>query len=191
MKLSKLSYSSALPSMLILSSYILLWVFSGFGDTILTSVQATTTAQASAGVGPPNCATNRNQQLPFKLGIRDSFMIAHSFRHEDFGPAQSLHGATYTCDVEFHCEALQSPQNWVMDIGKASTILSKVLSMYNFKNLDDIFTNGELTTTEFMAQQIHKHLVECIQTESIPFRGKICVKLWESHKAWASYEAEF
>jgi 6-pyruvoyltetrahydropterin/6-carboxytetrahydropterin synthase len=158
--------------MMFLLSLLILWVFSGFDNKILWIVQADADAF----------------HLPFKLGIRDSFMIAHSFRHEDFGPAQNLHGATYTCDVEFHCSQLQSPQNWVMDIGKASGILSKVLSMYHLKNLDDIFTNGELTTTEFMAQQIHKHLIECIQTESIPFQGKICVKLWESHKAWASYE---
>lgn len=37
----------------------------------------------------------------FSLGVRDSIMIAHSFRGEEFGPAQSLHGATYTVDVEF------------------------------------------------------------------------------------------
>ena len=32
----------------------------------------------------------------FSLGIRDSIMISHSFRGEEFGPAQNLHGATYT-----------------------------------------------------------------------------------------------
>ena len=147
-----------------------------FNHDVVRSVQAT--------------SRHSNQQFPFKLGIRDSFMIAHSFRHEDFGPAQNLHGATFTCDVEFHCAALQSPQNWVMDIGKASTILARVLSLYNFKNLDEIFSNGELTTTEFMAEQILKQLRKCIKEENIPFKGKICVKLWESHKAWASYEAE-
>jgi hypothetical protein len=31
----------------------------------------------------------------FKLGIRDSFMIAHSFhQHPAFGPAGQMHGAT-------------------------------------------------------------------------------------------------
>ena len=135
-------------------------------------------------------AGSSQNRLPFKLGIRDSLMIAHSFRHPDFGPAQNLHGATYTCDVEFQCAALQSPQNWVMDIGKASTMLSKVLSNYNFQNLDEVFPNGELTTTEFMAQRIHEQLAQCIKGEGIPFKGNICVKLWESHKAWASYEAE-
>lgn len=33
-------------------------------------------------------------------------MIAHSFTGEEFGPAQNMHGATYTVDVEFHVEEL-------------------------------------------------------------------------------------
>lgn len=37
----------------------------------------------------------------YSLGVRDSIMIAHSFRGKEFGPAQNLHGATYTVDVEF------------------------------------------------------------------------------------------
>jgi len=94
------------------------------------------------------------------------------------------HGATYTCDVEFGCEELQ-PENWVLDIGQAMDILSEVLKKYNLKNLDEVFPNGELTTTEFMARQIHDALCERLPG----FNGDICVKLWESHKAWASYTA--
>jgi len=38
----------------------------------------------------------------YSLTVRDSIMIAHSFAgNENFGPAQNLHGATYTVDVEF------------------------------------------------------------------------------------------
>merc|ERR1719491_1122306 len=143
------------------------------------------------------------RNLPFKLGIRDSIMIAHSF-HENpsFGPAGKMHGATYTCDVEFSCEDLVPELNWVMDIGKASDLLAEVLSRYNLKNLDEVFPSGELTTTEFMARKIHQDLAELIQNEmqetcnddnaecEAMWEGEIRVKLWESHKAWASYEAE-
>ena len=93
-----------------------------------------------------------------------------------------------------------------MDIGKASDLLSRVLSKYNLKNLDEIFPDKTLTTTEFMARQIHRDLVELLLKECIEIgdsaaggdqecssdnklEGKILVKLWESHKAWASYEA--
>eukprot|EP00977_Amphora_coffeiformis_P027442 scaffold34612_cov165-Amphora_coffeaeformis.AAC.8 len=122
----------------------------------------------------------------FTLGIRDSFMIAHSFhQHPSFGPAGDLHGATYTCDVEFCSDDLVHETNWVIDIGKASEILAEVLATYNYKNLDEVFRNGEMTTTEFMCRQIFRDI--CARLKEISFQGDICVKLYESHKAWASY----
>jgi 6-pyruvoyltetrahydropterin/6-carboxytetrahydropterin synthase len=123
----------------------------------------------------------------YRLGIRDSFMIAHSFRHPAFGPACQLHGATYTCDVEFCRPDLESPMNWVIDIGLASQILSKVLQKYNFQNLDELFPEDVMTTTEFMAKQIHADICERLQQMNPDFTGDLCVKLHESHKAWASY----
>ena len=67
-------------------------------------------------------------EFPFSLGVRDSLMIAHSFHNNPrFGPAGSMHGATYTCDVEFLTRSLDPETNWVIDIGKASDIVSDVL----------------------------------------------------------------
>jgi len=140
-----------------------------------------------------------NGYMPYTLGIRDSIMIAHSFHdHPAFGPAGKLHGATYTCDVEFITDKLQEKVNWVLDIGYASELLSDVLSKYNMKNLDEVFKDGEFTTTEFMARRIHRDLAERLRKcnhvnneDSVkvpPFEGMIRVKLYESHKAWASYE---
>ena len=129
----------------------------------------------------------------FALGIRDSFMIAHSFHNKPaFGPAGGMHGATYTCDVEFGLDNendLNSETNWVIDIGKASEVLAYVLQKYNFQNLDEIFGEGVLTTTEFMCRQIHSDIKDRLLSECVDFKGTICVKLWESHKAWASYKA--
>lgn len=43
-------------------------------------------------------------------------------------------------------------------------------------------------TLQFMCRQIHEDIRKCIaDDDSIEFDGDICVKLWESHKAWASY----
>jgi len=124
------------------------------------------------------------------LGVRDSIMIAHSFRgNPAFGIAQNMHGATYTCDVEFRCDKLEPKNNWVIDIGQASNILSEVLSKYNLKNLDEVFPNGEMTTTEFMAKTIFEGVAERVK-EEVGFSGEIQVKLWESHKAWAYYEGQ-
>ena len=138
---------------------------------------------ASAASSPTN--------LPFSLGVRDSFMIAHSFHgNPKFGPAGRLHGATYTCDVEFSAQSLVEDTNWVIDIGLATELLKEVLNHYNFHNLDEVFPDKTLTTTEFMARQIHKDLCERLKTECKEFQGNLCVKLWESHAAWASYTAK-
>lgn len=115
-------------------------------------------------------------------------MIAHSFHgHPAFGPAGGLHGATYTCDIDFMSMTLNPQTNWLIDIGKASEILADVLKKYNYKNLDEVFPDGQLTTTEFMCRQIHSDLCERLKVECPEFTGELCVKLWESHKAWASY----
>lgn len=94
-----------------------------------------------------------------------------------------MHGATYTVDVEFEAPSLVEGSNWVMDIGQASSTLEKVLKKYNLRNLDEIFTDGENTTTEFMCKVIFDDLVQ----ECPDFEGTICVKLHESHRAWACY----
>jgi 6-pyruvoyltetrahydropterin/6-carboxytetrahydropterin synthase len=123
----------------------------------------------------------------FTLGIRDSIMIAHAFEGEEFGPAQSLHGATYTVDVELSSHDLVERVNWVIDIGEFSTILSDVLGRYNFKNLNEIFPD-ENSTTEFMCRRIHGDLVSKLTSKCQ--KGGLSVKLHESHKAWASYSKE-
>ena len=127
-------------------------------------------------------------------------MIAHSFHdHPSFGPAGKMHGATYTCDVEFISEKLVEEVNWVLDIGYASELLGEVLAAYNMKNLDEVFGEGVFTTTEFMARRIQMDLAErlrkCVdggdENSCGPiFEGRIRVKLYESHKAWASYEGD-
>ena len=74
-----------------------------------------------------------------------------------------------------------------MDIGQASSLLSQVLAKYNLKNLDEMFIDGEYTTSEFMAQQVFIDLVKLMKEKDLRFTGEICVKLWESHKAWACF----
>ena len=125
-----------------------------------------------------------NCHAEFSLGIRDSIMIAHSFNGEEFGPAQNMHGATYTVDVDFITADIVERSNWVIDIGFASDLLARILSRYNFKNLNELFSE-ENTTTEFMCRRIHQDLEAALG--DTPFSGKLCVKLFESHKAWASY----
>ena len=54
----------------------------------------------------------------YSISVRDHFMIAHSFEGDVFGPAQSLHGATYVVDVELRRPELDE-YGIVVDIGLA------------------------------------------------------------------------
>ena len=65
-----------------------------------------------------------HQLESYSLGIRDSIMIAHSFQGEEFGPAQNLHGATYTVDVEFIKPDLVEKSNWVRNDNNKSRLYS-------------------------------------------------------------------
>ncbi len=113
-------------------------------------------------------------------------MIAHSFNHPGFGPAQKMHGATYVVDVSFFADALNE-MAVVIDIALAHDVLEEVLTPLNYQNLDELPQfKGQLTTTEFLAKYIHDQVKERVMGE---FSGKIKVTLGESHVAWASYES--
>jgi 6-pyruvoyltetrahydropterin/6-carboxytetrahydropterin synthase len=120
----------------------------------------------------------------YSVKIRDHIMIAHSFDNPAFGPAQSLHGATYVVDITFYSRSIE-PNNIVIDIARAGEILLAVLEPLRYKNLDEVPEfKGILTTTEFLARYIH----DAIKTKTAGvFNGKIGVTLGESHIAWASY----
>jgi 6-pyruvoyl-tetrahydropterin synthase len=131
----------------------------------------------------------------FTVCVRDHFMIAHSFRGEVFGPAQRMHGATYVVDVELRRSELD-PDGVVVDIGRASAALRKVLADLDYRNLDEepAFA-GKNTTTEFLARTIFDRLARRIHagelgaTASAGGLASMRVALRESHVAWAAYEA--
>lgn len=99
-----------------------------------------------------------------------------------------MHGATYTVDVEFSCDELVPKLNWVVDIGEASSVLHKVVSKYNMKNLDELDElKGENTTTEFMCKKVFDGVADEYRGR---FTGVVKVTLAESHKAWASFSGD-
>jgi 6-pyruvoyl-tetrahydropterin synthase len=129
----------------------------------------------------------------YSVSVRDHFMIAHSFKGDVFGPAQSLHGATYVVDVEFKRLELDD-DGIVVDIGRATQILHVVLAELNYRNLDeDPAFAGRNTTTEFLAFVIFERIAAEIAAGSLGTGAQdldaLRVTLHESHIASASYEA--
>lgn len=128
----------------------------------------------------------------FTVTVRDHMMIAHSFRGEVFGPAQSLHGATFVVDATFRRAELDA-DGIVVDIGLAGQELHAVLGRLTYRNLDDepAFA-GTNTTTEVLARYVADQLAERVHAGALGEGARgldgIAVTLHESHVAWAGYE---
>lgn len=128
----------------------------------------------------------------FSVGVSDHVMIAHSFADPFFGPAQHLHGATYTVEVEIRAPALNA-HHVVMDIGALRSIVRTVLAALDYSNLDDheAFPN-RTSTTERVAQHVAGDVagrVQQLDADAAPPRGSsIRVLLRESPVAWAAFE---
>ena len=128
----------------------------------------------------------------FGVTVRDHMMIAHSLRGEIFGPAQSLHGATYVVDATFRRAELD-PDGVVVDIGRACEELRAVLAELDYRNLDDEPSiAGVNTTTEVLARLIADRLAERARAGALGEAGRkldgLVVALQESPVASASYE---
>ncbi len=128
----------------------------------------------------------------YALEVREHIMIAHSLPGEFFGPAQKTHGATFIVDVGFFRETLNE-HNVVVDIGRASQALSKVLKPINYANLDEVPAfRGQLTTTEFLCRHIFDEMVKAIKAGDLGSRSeglaRLRVTLHESHVARAWFE---
>ena len=128
----------------------------------------------------------------YSVGVREHFMVAHSFQGTLFGPAQQLHGHTYTVDVEFRTAQLTG-EGVVVDIARAHRALRAVLDPLNYKNLDELPEfQQQNTTTEFLAKHVFDRLRNTIGHGALgPGATELTslkVTLHESHIAWASYE---
>ena len=129
----------------------------------------------------------------FALEVRDHIMIGHSLPSPVFGPAQGLHGATFTVDAAFFAEDIDE-HGLVVDIGLASQALSAVLEPLNYKNLDEIpeFA-GKFTTTEFLARHIFDNLATRTRAGELGDNQRVVkmrITLHESHVARAWFEGE-
>ena len=121
----------------------------------------------------------------FSVTVRDHMMIAHSLNGDVFGPAQSLHGATFVVDATFRRATLDA-DGIVVDIGRATDALRAVLAALGYRNLDDeADLAGVNTTTEALARVVADRLAERVGGTGL---DSLVVTLHESHVAWASYE---
>lgn len=121
----------------------------------------------------------------FSLTIRDYLKCAHSLKGEIFGPAQLMHVITYEVEAVFMTEELDE-YDLIVDFASTQSALQEILSLMNFKNLDEVpQLRGTNTTTEFLCQYIHEHICERVADQ---FKGSLRVVLRESPVAEVAYE---
>jgi 6-pyruvoyl-tetrahydropterin synthase len=129
----------------------------------------------------------------FAVEVRDHIMIAHSLPSLVFGPAQGMHGATFTVDAAFFTEALDE-NGLVVDIGRATEVLAEVLAPLRYANLDTLPEfGGKITTTEFLCGHIWQRMAEAARAGRLEDGGRLRrlrVTLHESHLARGWYEAD-
>jgi 6-pyruvoyl-tetrahydropterin synthase len=130
----------------------------------------------------------------FAIEVRDHIMIAHSLPRPVFGPAQAMHGATFVVDAAFFTKELDE-DGLAVDIGLATSVLSKILKPLNYQNLDEMEVfSGKITTTEVLAKHIFDQLALAVQLGEFGKGSqricKIRVLLNESHVARGWYEAD-
>ncbi|MFT8245676.1 6-pyruvoyl trahydropterin synthase family protein [Roseomonas sp. BN140053] len=128
----------------------------------------------------------------FSLTVCDHIMVAHSFRGEEFGPAQRVHGATFVVEAEFRAPTLDE-SNLLVDIGAARVELRRVLDAMDYRNLDEVPEMvGQNTTTEFLCAHIHGLLCDAMRAGKLGEGGRnvtgLKVLLRESPLAWAAFE---
>ncbi|HTI87713.1 MAG TPA: 6-carboxytetrahydropterin synthase [Alphaproteobacteria bacterium] len=128
----------------------------------------------------------------YAVEVRDHIMIAHTLKGDLFGPAQRLHGATFVVDVAFFRDTL-TPDNVVVDIGRATDALGSVLSPLRYQNLDDVAgLKSRLTTTEFLCRHIFDGMARAARAGDLGPGSdgvtQIRVTLHESHVARAWFE---
>jgi 6-pyruvoyltetrahydropterin/6-carboxytetrahydropterin synthase len=129
----------------------------------------------------------------YSLAVSDHVMIAHSFVGEVFGPAQQLHGATFTVELEVRRAQLDG-DGLVCDIGRALATLKDVLAAFNYRNLDDLPEfRGRNTTTEFLTGEIFRRLKPRIAAGALGpgtagALASLRVSVRESPVAWAAFE---
>jgi 6-pyruvoyl-tetrahydropterin synthase len=129
----------------------------------------------------------------YAVEVRDHIMIAHTLPSPVFGPAQGMHGATFTVDAAFFAEEIDD-HGLVVDIGLAVEALAAVLEPLRYRNLDEVPDfKGKFTTTEFLCGVIHKAMVAKLREGMLKDGGRVTrlrITLHESHIARAWCEGE-
>ena len=122
------------------------------------------------------------------LVARGRCMIAHSFRGEEFGPAQALHGCTYVIDGRFHAADLAPDDGFVCERAAAERALREAIGLYHQRNLDELAEfAAENTTCERVARAVWARAANALTPAQRRELNALELVVHESDVAWVSF----
>ena len=133
-------------------------------------------------------ATNTAEDVgSYTVSVRGRAQVAHSFSGEEFGPAQALHGITYTIDAVLTGPSLAPDVNYLIDICEVERVLHDALAVYDRKNLDELDEfNGQNTTCERVALAVWERCAASLPGP--PALASLKIVARESDVAFVEYE---
>lgn len=121
----------------------------------------------------------------FEVGVADQFEAAHRLRG-DFGPATRMHGHTYRVEVTVQGSDLGA-NGALFDISILNDALRDTVGELHFRDLSDVEgLEGRNTTAEVVARYVFERMARAVGGGGLQ---SMTVRVWESPKAWAAYEA--
>lgn len=115
--------------------------------------------------------------------------VAHSFKGEEFGMAQALHGITYAVEAILSGPRLAPDLGYLLDICEAERVLAEALGAYDKKNLDELEEfEGQNTTCERFALAVWQRCAKALPGP--PTLSKLKIVVHESDVAFVEYERE-
>lgn len=123
-----------------------------------------------------------------RVSVKREFDAAHKLEGHP-GKCSSLHGHTWVVEAVFIGNSVDE-FGFVIDFGRAGSILSDVISEYDHAYLNEIPPFGSTPpTAENMAVIIFERLTEKAGS-LVPAVKVESVKVWESSNNWAMYSTD-
>ncbi len=128
----------------------------------------------------------------YSISLRDHLKVAFSLEGMQYGVGQNVHGATYTLDVTFYSKELDD-EGVVVSFNLATQIIGKVISLYNYKYLDDLAEFKERNATmEYLCKVILEKLERQLALIDIPNKtmSRLSVAIADATLAKVTYTKE-
>ncbi len=120
----------------------------------------------------------------FTLCVKDSFSAAHRLIGYE-GKCEELHGHNFTVEAFFSGEKL-ADNGLLVDFKILKTHLQNILETLDHKYINEIpFFSERSSSAEYIAMYVFQEMEKRIKEPGISVKS---IRIWESEKAYASYE---